>query len=627
MVEDLTKEQLLEYIFLCEPITERGRTMLRDLGLLPVIKPSEFFEKGTRQLFVPSAVSNYKAGGIATKKQEGIEYSYTDIWAFANQRENGETNRETAIKRHFNGTNGTELYVQMGVVGNGKSIDLQYRIWEQKHAIPYRATVIHSEIEPINEGMTSEAILIDVEEVEVAVDGGIEHRYICPATQRPLWLFCTKVFSTLVGYIKFLKHKDPQKLQNAIEQFRQHFFNETQDIYVAIESENKIFCAIEKYSKGEASSAFVFEEILKTMKSGTGGPGKEDNMAEAKEDVEDLLSILCFLKISVGLTDTTKKPLVLHVLIDNIEDYIKYSGTQTWLLNYDVRQIYEIVKNTADTFNVRIARAGLLDSQVIPHTIAMRRTTRTLLDSYCDGDNQARIDKIVDVTGRVSLYEIWKKKWKVVWLSHLEKSCTADVTDYVEFVDDLLRRDIEGKGTSFQDMFARLMSHSLRREAHGIANVFAKIYDLKHSKQEQTQNINFNNFSEVFLQSNSEPRYLLRQAMLQCYYDDLIKSQKPRAKERWKELNLGYITEISNKGEGFLYGIDGKRKSSGTKDRAKAIRYADSGSDDTYRSLLRRILSILSQQTDENDGPIPLYHTMSMYDLMKKRVNHFSCVI
>lgn len=618
--KDLRK--LLESIMLCDPVTERGREKLRDLGLLGVIHPKDFFYGDKKMWVEPQfdmpVIANERAG------------DYVDIYTVSAEEKEQASQNRLLLQQRFIGERGTVLTVVMGVVGNGKSVEMQRLIFDLKHALPYRYSPSGSD-NSFDIDITTEAVLVDLEKACLTVPGK-DYTYTCPDSNSPLWLFCTKLLATLYNYIKFAKNQAINSLKTIDKTYESVFWKRN----VGTSQEKDFFDVLANFYKDENSDI----DVLASIESMLTTRNKKTNKWNPREDIKKLLDLM-FLVMSCVNTDkdgaTEKKSLI--ILIDNIEDYIITSASQSaFVSNEQVYTIYRLLRDEAEEGINKYDVAG--SNFVLPINMAIRRTTWNLLESHHLGNFNALADGLFDVTGNIRIRDIWEVKKKYIWQGYLESSATEEEKKFIKFADSMLCEGDNRTGRPFMTIFSHMMNHGLRRQAHAGSAVIWSIYDLLCGRVGEkdllscasTDFMDMQAFVKLLNVRSSEklngylysPRYLLRHAMVQYYFkNQAIKSgiKGDATGKRWRDLNIGHVMNIADERAEYLFGENGKRGNVGAKEKIK-VAYKDSEypEEPNYRSLLYRILSLLPKELDM-EAPacsVPMYKSMHVYDLMRK---------
>lgn len=249
---------LIENILLCDPVTFRGKEKLKALGLEEKIGPKEFFDPQNGLWVEPideaKTTDMFTFDSLDPSPYGAKKVKYDDI-----------EDRRTEFNRRLSGTPGSYFIALMGVVGSGKSIEIQRRIFENygEKFLPYR----HDEYDGRNNILpaTPDAILVDLERNVKHVT--YSSTYTCPNADSPLWLFCTALLDTLFYYICFLHREHRAKLMHIENNLTYYFIREDKytvkvDAHVA-----DLFSAISKWARGhsEASLQDIFDKILSLL--------------------------------------------------------------------------------------------------------------------------------------------------------------------------------------------------------------------------------------------------------------------------------------------------------------------------------------------------------------------------
>lgn len=193
-------EDLIEQLLLCDPVTDRGREKLYALDLIDDITPEEFFSGENcfwvspsdltllpidEEILYDSTPDNQRSKDVIMRRKN-FDARFSPITNRKGDRE--------AKKREFT--------LLMGVVGAGKSLELQRQVFTQYHAIPYSFFSSRFQREH-GKTMCENVVYVDMERVNTEIPKGTRG-YSCNDTSDVLWLFFTKLLATLIYYIEFL---------------------------------------------------------------------------------------------------------------------------------------------------------------------------------------------------------------------------------------------------------------------------------------------------------------------------------------------------------------------------------------------------------------------------------------
>ncbi len=641
----------IEDLLLCDPITERGREKLRNLGIIGKIGPKQFFEKKYGIWVPPIEAENAKAIAYEIDPSDSAPYKERQVEYEAIAR------RRVEFNKLFSGEPGSHFAALMGVVGSGKSVEVQRKVYENTEfrALPYRVGDQDWEIDS-DLFQTPNAILIDLERDVRDVQDGV--RYSCPRPLTPMWLFCTSLLETVRGYILYLKRTENERLKNAIKNLELYFENDALDIHKADEYRD-LFVTLAYYASGEkregksVTSSNVFRDILNILKSNPDSRSRDifaDDDA-AGEDIERLLILLFLLQFCTF--PTTPK----NIIIDNIEEYIGIRfGNKTSksiaVSNVQVKKIYDCLETVArriqttfiDDAIKKVRRESKTSVSII---MCIRRTTFELLNYTYMGTVESKYDEVFDITGDIDISDIWDAKKRALWDNetgiwepgeqNLQNSCESSMGDYIAFADIAFRdsKDIN----SLQERYSRMLARGLRRIGHCESQAIFDLYRLLVASPDvkQRKYISYKEFLDIQASDIGKvnaAKHLFRMAFLEQYYrrqflsmlaenehsvEESRNFSRNRLSVRWKNLNIGYLSAEKT---GTLYAsrhpkekVDPEGKDSF---KYNSVKYVDNNQTKKWRSLLHRLLCILEKgESDAVSRCIaPTYTPISLFDLM-----------
>ena len=609
-------ERLVENLLLFDPVTERGRDRLYELGLENEITPEIFFS-GPNKFWVPPA----KLAELPL--DEELDYDSSPN----GQRIKGINERREQFNNRFKGKSqpeasrkieAREFTLLMGVVGSGKSMELQQQIYTNYHGIPFsfsKATFRKS----FEKTMLPNVVYIDLEHVNVEINVG--NGYRCIDSSNALNLFFTKLLATLIYYIKFLFDYHNDALKSVKSNYTK--WNPDSKKYT------KLFDALFNYSTQVANFTLgtVFDLLLDVIGKEanridptTGKP--EDPMEARIRIVLDLLGL-----IMSGANFEADKCIV----IDNVEDFIKVSGTPREIaISLDhAKTIYDTILNCSEAIKDTYINAEKTSS--FHYVMALRRTTWKNLESRFAGNEKALVDDMFDLTGDISLSDLWEKKAFPIWEKYLKSQYDEAAQNYIKHIDNLLRD--AGSRNSIHARFSRLMSHGLRREGHSLSeSLYDMFFGARHGLALGDSNQSylrladycrlFSDAESVFLR---EAIFLRRSSVVELYLKRALASTDERistiAGKRWRDLNVGKITgiDVKNLRNAYYYSYGGTRRmEGGTYKPISRWDYQFNGSN-MSNQLLRRVLTELNRQPEGDQASrcvAPLYHAISFLDLI-----------
>ena len=602
-------EKLIENILLCEPITFRGRSKLKALGIENMITPLDFWGAPAKQgLWVPQ---------IDVESLEHTKPINDDI--VINFPENHEKERirirRNDLNERFEGKRDVALIALKGVVGSGKSIEMHRQIFANYHTIPFQATV--------SDNCSANAIIIDLER-DVQHVPGPTRSYVCPDPEQPMFLFLTSALDTLIYYIWELFKKHQTALQKAGEMIDLFFYRDDAPVRRVDEFERDFIKRLSKWANNEYKDNAVniwssfCQDIINHLKT---SPSNDDykirnDLSYAEEDIKFVFWMMFLL--SYCSFPNEKKAII----IDNIEDYIAVlkPGEQEYkdgvpVTNLQIRQIYRClyqvkqkIKEAFETYKAHISKS-IMESVTIG--MAIRRTTYTLLCPLFLGANAPLYDDIFDITGDLKIESIWQKKHATIWKDTVEKFFKPDknVTDYVSFVNEIIMEGTRGSiGIPYPHRMMKMLSRGLRRVGHNMStNLYNMYCDLCNEKASgKARYINIRQFKRIMMsQTYGAARGMLRQALIEYYYMGQFYrtfNENDLVGKRWRLLNIG---QLGNREVGSLFDNKGNRRNLEPSARFhyNKVKYDDCAGETTraynsYRSLLWRVLIPISKRLD-----------------------------
>lgn len=609
-------EKLVEKLLLCDPVTERGRDQLYALGLQREITPNNFFS-GPDSLWV-------KPADLAMLPlDEELDYDTSPN----QQRIHQIVTRRQRFDSRFHGLiaegenrriEKREFTLLMGVVGAGKSIELQRQIYSNYNGIPYSYSQSSFQND-FEKDMIPNVVNIDLERVNVEIDIGTGFR--CQDSSNSLDLFFTKLLATLINYIKFLYMHHRDRLRN-VNTNLQDIFNNKDRQTSSVKKYNALLDEIFLYSQGKSDLENVFAQLLSAIKADT---LYEDPITGEKEDPKEarIRAVLHLLGIIMDGANPNEKKCIV---VDNVEDYIKISGDSQIAVSLDhASKIYGILSRFSEAIKDRYNQAGITGSFHV--VMALRRTTWDNLQSKFYGNQNAIFDDIFDLTGDVSLTELWNKKGYPIWEKYLKDQYDDLANNYIDKVNELLNDDVQRN--SIQERFSRLMSHGLRRQGHSLSvTLYDMFFDrrfgifLNKSASDYILRDSYNTLYDEAFSHRSEARYLRRSSVVELYLMKQLACTgvdvDASVGKRWKGLNIGIIKR-ENK-EDYYYSFNGYRRTEGIRKPFSLWEYNFKEPEKSNR-LLRQVLRTLRQAQEAPRASkcvAPLYEAVSLFDLISR---------
>lgn len=621
-------EDLIEQLLLCDPVTERGREKLYALDLHKIVTPDIFFSKENHFWVSPQNLS------LLPPDNEILYDSTPDerrIKTIVDRRQEFE-DRFSPEKRRPRDREGKsrEFTLLMGVVGAGKSMELQRQIYLHYNAIPY--SFISSSVQQKHgDTMCENVVYVDMERVNTVIPKG-DNWYTCPDTEDALALFLAKLLATTIYYIEFLYAHHRDNLKNIGAILNNYFKRQTRGNETSSIKKYKQFIdTLHNYANDNAYIDDVFDRIIATI---------SEQIEKSKHPITGLtpnpnltginvvLQLLGF--VMFGIAPKKNKCIV----VDNVEDLIKVDDID--LINIsleDAKKIYKALLKFSEDISDIYDDAGIEGSFHI--VMALRRTTWDNLQVRFAGNNKALLNDMFDITGDVSLTELWKNKAYRIWTEYLETKYDDEASEYIEAVNRFLCTDINTRNGVAQ-RYARIMSHGLRRQGHSLSKtLFNMFYNTRFGVfSKNNKYIGMSDYKTIFSdehqQCNAEAKYLCKSATVEYYLIDQFTSTGVESDEviggRWRSLNIGHIKRItSEQKEEYFYGFNGERRQEGAKRFFTRCVYQIDNSPKRYLNtsgaLLRKLLSVLFNAPEAlraSKCAAPLYETVSLYQVIKQ---------
>lgn len=567
----LTEKDLV-HVILCEPFTTKGFNRVKNLHLEKQLTKEFVIKNG---LLIDGANSYGQVHSEGYDPNLAINAGYTTP---AEQRRRHQTNFITIDQQFVSMGLADGVLTFTAVVGNGKSIEIYRRLYQSEKE------------NGVDSAVSSVILDLEISKAYVTRDT----QYNCPNRDNSLWLFCTTLLNGVIEYIEANKSQ--------CEEIAKRFFA-TEALYIRTTPEQKaVFSDIKELAVGwPESTKKVFDSVLNLLRSKD--PGKNKN-EDAKKDIESLLDLLAMLMYC-------QDPNHLHyIVIDNLEQYVKLTqGKRIQILDTDIKEIFAILRGCNNNMFKLLASLSEVEDCPVKIIFAIRRTSKRLLGlNYLTGD-EFKENAFHDITGHTHIYDIWDKKLEKVWrketgsigLAEQYDSYSGDVIDILTWM--MSDRPNDRFGGSYQALIAGLMSQGLRRIAKAEAGTAFKMYEYL---TDNDYTIDYEQFKR-FQNERNATTYLLRRALVQCQIRRFI---EPREGNRWKELNIGYVTpETQNKNLGWQ--------------RTVEIQNADYLEQGTT-TLTWRILAALSrhyglhEETSIAAYPVEVFDTVPLVQLMRE---------
>ncbi len=556
-------EEAIADIVLCEPITRKGKQALKRLGLTTAEISISYFYDNIRVESKYDEDKVYKYDGSDKKYDRNCLYYQYTVDAIQFETIQDQLKRFNA-RFYSDGPNEYPL-LMLGVAGNGKSIEINRRIYEtgKKANVEY------------------DSICFDLENVfEKIVYGST---YQCKH-KTPLWLFSITLLDGIMQYIQENSLRCPVILQN--------FYDKIVKKNLADEKQKTLFQNIGNYDiDDKEKETCLFRSLTALLDS-------EDVIDNVKTLLETLMRIMYCLS-------PDKKH---YIVIDNIEQYIKLNDDRIQIPNSDISKLYKAVKtvvsNMIHSFNRIEEDLGWRTFKII---ILLRRTSLGLLDSTLLHSPVKEEQNITDITGHFQVPDIWTSKKKYVWEDFLSSkfSCNKN-NDIIKIANIIIKDGSEAVGMDYQSIIAPLMSYGIRRNAKAQAHAVYSTYKLLTNSDKETINfVEFQNLMDAAGGDNPHIRYMFRRALIEIQFKWSISNGKH---DRWKKLNIGHPAEQKE------YSENGKRF------RIEKVEY----NDDKCVTLMRRILTYLSKFPEEYNEfvegqktVVDMFSTRSLYDLVQ----------
>lgn len=563
MDELILNEELLGDIILCDPITRKGKLSLARLHLSEEDVSPDFFYNEIRVKSVYETDKEYKKHEDSSDgSNRYLYYQYTvDFEQFKEIKK-----RSNNFASRFSSDLPQEYpLLMLGVAGNGKSIEVNRRIRAM--------TCGKTEFE-------CGRAYLDLENAFTKKTYGFT--YICPNSQKSVWLFCIKLLDGIMQYIRNCHSLCPTIYTN--------FINLIASNNLANDKQKAFFKNVGEFSIGNTDKETeIFKSLTDLLTS-----------QSPNRDIETLFELLMWIMFC-------SQPNMKHyIVIDNIEEYIKLNTAKVQIPNKDISTIYqsinEVVTNIVDDFNNINVNQAWKSFKII---IVLRRTSIGLLDVDLLQSPSKMDLNTNDVTGYFQVPEIWSKKKAFIWDQLLKDKFDNNISkDLIEIMDVIMKDDINAVGVSYQLLIAPLMSYGIRRNARAQAHAAYKTYEIISSGDNEVINTDeCRKLISEFDKANTTVRYMFRRFLIEIQFKWCISNN------RWKNLGIGHLA--------------GKRICTyyGKQFEVEKVAYNNLN----YVSLMWRILAYLSYYPDGNNvsnsgnrkSVIEMFSTISLFELME----------
>ena len=549
----LDEEGLCDLI-LCDPFTDLGVSALTKLDLQNEITPDYFMKK----VWVDSQYGEAATFVIPNEEPDSNvlngQYTVTHERFLALKQRRNEFNQ----RFHNNDKQSCSLFI-LGVVGNGKSIEVRKRIYDETQSL----SLFSSKCAYFN---------LDSSKTEVTY----ETEYKCPDPNNALWLFCVKLLDGLMMYIQTNYDKCSLIWENCEKTLRKK--------HIVTKEQFPVFEAIKDYGNGTKSLTAFFDSLLRLV-----------NNSDPEDTIQKLLKILMLIMFCCSPKERH------YIVFDNIEEYIHLDSAMIQIPNVDISKIYLAIRRTITNVGGLLDRIEVnLAWKTYKVIVALRRTSLYQLNPMPSPENEER-KNIHDVTGYIQVKDIWRNKKENVWEPFLSAKYDENSKYLIELADYVMLGGDGGTGTEYQLLIAALMSHGIRRNAQAQARAIYGTYKILSDSSEAT--IDRGMFDEL-KNENQASRYMLRRALIEFQIKRAI---LPGKENRWGYLNIGHLVDPKD-----------ERGIGTEKIEIHHVEFYDNHN----VSLLRRVLTYLSihpeAQAAEGDGVsmIDMYKTVSLYDVI-----------
>ena len=490
----ILNEKELGDIILCEPVTDRGRQALGELGLTKNDISEDFF---FHKLHIKAKyIGNHDGCVENTSAQEGLMHPYNLTEALFNEKK--EQYNIFCNKLVNDATHDVQLYIH-GTPGVGKSIEANNLVRN-----------------PVRDGkaLPSDNIVYNLERSQTE----LPHGDLFTVPGKPLWLICMKLIEKLFDHT--IENIDKRTIiaENHNNFFRFHRSTDRQ--------EEELFDYIKDYEGSAEQEKGLFKAII--------GFYSED---DPEKSIENLLKIMMRLMYCVA-------PEKKHYLIfDNIEHYIDLNGQKIVIPNSVLSVLSSCVRDVIG--NARLVYERIRTDEVwraFKIILVIRRATAKMVEPDSAQFATRFTSGGHDYTGHFDIWEIWKSRKILVWENKLKDKYDPEQSGKVIELLDVIMHDYPAVvvGHSYQALISPLMNFGIRRNGRAQAHSAMELYGIlsKNSKQY----IDLEEFYKLIKKrSPNAIMYMFRRALLEFQYKWMITSND--STERFKDLLLGELRE------------------------------------------------------------------------------------
>lgn len=596
MDEVLTEKQLGN-IILCEPITEKGKHGIANLG----IARTEL----TVPLFYSELYVSSKFEESSNFYQKGINDDEPSLYSdFSLSKEQFKILQErlTNFKNCLSGNrpdHSFTLLLLLGVAGNGKTIEIRKRLYD----------ILHEE----NSLTSPRKAIIDLENSFYEIPDYGE-TFKCPDPDKAPWLFLIKLLEGVMKYLqnnvslasiiadnykKYFVHK------NINNRWQRMFFKLISG-YKYNQNFNDEDLDDEQYINGKN----IFQSLVGCLSK--------------SNEIDDICFVFqTFLYIMFCANPDPEK--INYIVLDNIEEYIALDQKQIQIVNEDLCTIYSAVQKAVSNFNNVLEKTNsgisIGKTRII---LVLRRTSFGILESTSLQNVFFPSESITDFTGHIKVAEIWKKKKEKIWFGifaekdrwkteldstnrwkyRLEKRYPDTRNQLLISIVDLLMLDDErAAGQDYQTLISYFVCHDIRRNAMAQAHAAYCIYNLVSKGS-----FSFERIKNLYEHDDSS-RYMFRRALIefQLKWSIGVGTIKVNGKylTRWQHLNLGHLSINSENGTSNIHYV---------------VKYDN----EKHKTFVRRILTYLSYFPFDDSATngktrvkYDVFQTKSLYDLIE----------
>lgn len=486
-LKKLDKDSLFELIT-CDPITTKGSIALQKLGLTNIITEEYFFEN----LYVDSKFQDDKEEIVCTSDID-LQHSY-----------NESSEDFKIIKKMSNRFDGIFLsdivnespLLIIGTAGNGKSVEINHKIWKLKKENNIKCNHIYYNFER--------------SQVELTHDETI-YRLKKEQETEPLWLILMVILKSLYELVEkyYKQYKSTEKIKKNHQEYFIQYGSAGND-------EKTFFSCINSYNPDDTSThKELFDAMIKFIGEDVG------------QSIENLLKMTMNFMYCI---DPDNKN---YIIFDNLEHYITLNTRDVPIPNTTLIEIRRIADNITTTMVDLYDRIHNLESwRAFKIIIVIRRTSARLMGKPTEQFVAQVLRTGYDYTKHFNIWDIWKNKKDYLWNNviaiskGLKNSYDADSTKIIEILDGMMD-DIPGRrGTSYQERISDLMNSSLRRIGSSHAYTVMEIY--KKLSKNSTYCINYDEYIKLYKDTESVTRYFYRHMLLELQYDRMANSDESK---------------------------------------------------------------------------------------------------